>query len=92
METAIKLINVFRLAALRPFAAAGVLEPPFERHQIHSGRRAHVSGCRLYDSHVDIAVRDNGAGISAEFLPRVFEPFRQADGSIKRSLAVSDWD
>jgi signal transduction histidine kinase len=46
----------------------------------------------LYDSHVDIAVRDNGAGISAEFLPRVFEPFRQADGSIKRSLAVSDWD
>jgi CheY-like chemotaxis protein/two-component sensor histidine kinase len=30
-------------------------------------------------------VRDNGLGISAELLPRVFEPFTQADTSLDRS-------
>ena len=34
---------------------------------------------------IDIAVRDNGQGISAEFLPHVFERFKQADGTITRS-------
>jgi CheY-like chemotaxis protein/anti-sigma regulatory factor (Ser/Thr protein kinase) len=36
------------------------------------------------NSHVEIAVSDSGRGISAEFLPYVFDRFRQADSSISR--------
>jgi PAS domain S-box-containing protein len=36
-------------------------------------------------SHVEIAVSDNGQGIAPSFLPHVFEPFRQANGSSTRS-------
>jgi PAS domain S-box-containing protein len=35
---------------------------------------------------VEISVRDNGQGISAEFLPHVFEAFRQADSSSTRQV------
>ena len=37
------------------------------------------------NSHVEIVVTDTGQGISAEFLPYVFDRFRQADNSITRS-------
>jgi signal transduction histidine kinase len=35
-------------------------------------------------AHVEIAVRDSGAGIPAEFLPYVFERFRQAEAGTRR--------
>jgi signal transduction histidine kinase/CheY-like chemotaxis protein len=36
------------------------------------------------NSHVEISVHDDGCGISAEFLPHLFERFRQADSSSTR--------
>lgn len=47
------------------------------------GGHVHVRLARL-DSRVDITVRDTGIGIAPEFLPCVFEKFRQADGSFSR--------
>jgi signal transduction histidine kinase len=37
------------------------------------------------DSHARIRVSDNGKGIKAEFLPRVFDRFRQGDSSTTRA-------
>jgi PAS domain S-box-containing protein len=37
------------------------------------------------NSHVEITVADTGIGISAEFLPHMFERFRQADGGVSRA-------
>jgi PAS domain S-box-containing protein len=41
-------------------------------------------GLRQVDSQVEIIVADNGAGIDKDFLPFVFERFRQADSSTTR--------
>ncbi|MBD2078678.1 hybrid sensor histidine kinase/response regulator [Leptolyngbya sp. FACHB-17] len=38
------------------------------------------------NSHIEIIVSDTGQGISPDFLPYVFDRFRQADGSITRSF------
>jgi signal transduction histidine kinase len=46
------------------------------------GRVTLSSRCR--GDEVALVVRDNGPGISAAFLPYVFEPFRQADSSSRR--------
>lgn len=37
------------------------------------------------NSHVEISVTDTGAGIHPDFLPHVFDRFRQADGSTTRA-------
>jgi len=48
------------------------------------GGRVEVRLARV-DSHLEIAVSDTGQGISPEFLPHVFERFRQADSSSTRA-------
>ena len=37
------------------------------------------------DGAIEISVQDSGKGVSPEFLPHVFEPFRQAEGGLSRS-------
>jgi PAS domain S-box-containing protein len=49
------------------------------------GGRVSVSLDRV-DSHVDVTVRDTGKGIAKEFLPHVFDRFRQADATTTRAF------
>jgi PAS domain S-box-containing protein len=48
------------------------------------GGKVQVNLLRV-NSHVEIVVADTGSGITPDFLPHVFERFRQADGAINRT-------
>jgi PAS domain S-box-containing protein len=48
-----------------------------------AGGRVHVRARRV-DSHIEISVEDTGVGIAGQFLPFVFDRFRQADASTTR--------
>jgi PAS domain S-box-containing protein len=50
------------------------------------GGQIHVILKRV-NSHLELSVSDTGEGIAPEFLPHIFERFRQADGSTKRRHA-----
>jgi signal transduction histidine kinase/DNA-binding response OmpR family regulator len=50
------------------------------------GGRATMTG-EVTDSHVVVRIADTGDGISRDFLPYIFEPFRQADVSVGRRHA-----
>lgn len=50
----------------------------------HRGGNIRISARRV-ETNLEISVKDNGQGIAAEFLPFVFERFRQADMTTTRS-------
>ncbi len=70
----------------RPRAAAtGRLEPAHQRHQVHAARRVEwTSRFARTQGQVELSVSDTGQGIKPEFLPFVFDRFRQADASTTR--------
>jgi PAS domain S-box-containing protein len=51
-----------------------------------SGNTVRISLSRESPSLTQIQVRDEGQGIAADFLPYVFDRFRQADGSTRRKF------
>jgi CheY-like chemotaxis protein/two-component sensor histidine kinase len=48
-----------------------------------NGGKIAISAARV-NSHIEVSVSDSGQGIAADFLPHLFERFRQADSSTTR--------
>ena len=64
-------------------------EPAVERGEIHRGRRAaSESLSRATDGSAVLVVSDNGIGIHPDFLPHVFEPFRQGESNATTGLGL----
>jgi CheY-like chemotaxis protein len=67
-------------------SATGRLEPSAQRRQVHAHRRRGARARRTRDgAHARVTVTDTGAGIRADFLPYVFDRFRQGDQSTTRT-------
>ena len=60
--------------------AAGRLEPALERDEVHAPRRPRRRRCAANATATSISVATPAIGISHDFLPHVFERFRQEDG------------
>ncbi len=50
-----------------------------------SGGHVRLGLRRVDDSVAELTVSDDGVGIAAEFVPHMFDPFTQADGSTRRA-------
>lgn len=96
MRPAITAKNIHLQVILDP-AAGPVLGDPERLQQIvwnllsnaikFTPKNGRVQVClQRINSHIEIVVSDTGQGISAEFLPYIFERFRQADASISRTF------
>jgi signal transduction histidine kinase len=55
-----------------------------DRWKRHRAKPAHRRSARRGRSSVELSIADTGAGISAEFVPYVFDRFRQEDGAMSR--------
>ena len=67
-------------------ARAGGRESLEQRRSLHRGGRPHLAQRSAARSRtVEITVRDNGIGIPADALPRIFDMFAQVDESLERS-------
>lgn len=97
LETMTPLMQARNITASREIEAnARVLGDPDRLHQVVSnllsnavkftpmGGRIDVK-LRVESGQVILSIRDTGVGIPIEFLPHVFDRFRQADSSVSRS-------
>jgi hypothetical protein len=66
-------------------AGAGVLQPAHQRRQVHAERRPARRDVAAVGDEVEVRVSDNGIGISAEQMPRLFEMFSQGDSLAERA-------
>ena len=76
----------------RRSAAADLLEPAVERHQVHAGRRPRRRVVDACTAHVELAVRDTGIGIATGVPAARLRPLPAGRQRTTRMQAASGWD